>query len=69
MLKIKTKNTLNRLNRISYSNAELIEYSKMATIDSISKSILKANAWSFFPNSEKEQIMMAYLLFNKRILT
>ncbi len=67
--KIKTKNILNRVNRISYSNTELIKYSKIVNIDSISKSILKSDKWSFYHNSEKEQIMMAHLLFNKGILT
>lgn len=66
--KIKSKDALDYLTRINYSKAELIAFDRNINIDSIIKIINKKEKWNYWKGSEKEQVMIAHLLFNKGIL-
>ena len=57
------------LNRIIYSQSELFNYANRINFDSIVNSIPNKNEWSYFAPNEKEQVMIAHLLFNKGYLT
>jgi len=69
VFKVKNANELKHLKRIKYSQIELSNYSKQVNFDSIVKSISDRKKWSYFAKNEKEQIMIAHLLFNKGFLT
>ncbi|WP_179007815.1 hypothetical protein [Winogradskyella forsetii] len=57
------------LNRIEYSQSELLKYSDRINFDSIVNSISNKNEWSYFAENEKEQVMIAHLLFKQGYLT
>jgi len=67
--KVKSLAGLELINRIKYSTLELNQYGKKINLDSIVNSISEKEKWSYFAQSEKEQLMTAHLLFNKGILT
>jgi hypothetical protein len=66
---VKSAKQLKFINRVKYSKPELEKFSEEIGLDSIVTSISMKNKWNYFPANEKEQIMLAHLLFNKGILT
>lgn len=67
--KVKNSDDHQFLNRIKYSQSELLKYSDRIKFDSIANSVSNKNEWSYFAPNEKEQVMLAHLLFNKGYLT
>jgi len=55
--------------RIQYSKKDLKEFHDKVKFDSLVVNIQGTESWSYFGNSEKEQVMMAHLLFNSGIQT
>lgn len=58
-----------RLNRVQYSQKELDAYAAKIKLPHLITQIQQTKGWSYYPESEKEQYMLAHLLFNESILT
>lgn len=69
VFEIKTESSLARIERIKYSEKELTNFSKKVKFDSVVQNLGDTNEWRYFGMNEKEQIMMAHLLFNEGIPT
>ena len=69
IFEFRNKSSLERINRIEYTSKELTDFGIKIKIDSIVKNLELNKQWSYFAKDEKEQLMMAHLLFNYGIQT
>ena len=67
--KITKEDNLNTISRINYSKNELLDFQRRIKFDSIFSNVRNAENWHYFADTEREQVMMAHLLFNRGIQT
>jgi len=66
---IKSEKNFHKIRQITYSDSELEDFRQKVKFDSILQNIQNIENWTFSTGNEKEQRMMAHLLFNNGILT
>lgn len=69
VFKIKSQSALDRIERIKYSLEDLSEFRNKVKFDSIVQNLRNTDKWRYFGSNEKEQAMMAHLLFKEGIPT